>query len=308
MTAGFPSRLVHAIRAKGTPCCVGLDPRLDHLPEPFLSRVRETPTAASAADVLIDYHRAFLDVVAPAIPVVKPQAAFFEQLGSHGWRALEAAIVDAQERGLLVLLDVKRGDIGSTAHAYAAAALSGGELLGHSLGLPAADAVTVNPYLGTDSIQPFLDAAQSANAGLFVLAKTSNPSATEFQDHGEPPLSTRVAAAVNLWGEPTIDETGFSSVGAVVGATRPDELAYFRRLMPHAFLLLPGFGFQGGTADGVLGAFREDGLGALISASRSILWAHERDDLAHLADWQDRVAFAVREMTDAIGAVVSVAS
>jgi len=251
-----------------------------------------------------DYHRALLDVIAPKVPAVKPQAAFFETLGAHGWEALADAVEQARSRGLIVVMDAKRGDIGSTAQAYAQAMLGGGR----AGAFPASDALTINAYLGEDACRPFLDAAREHAAGLFVLVKTSNPGAGLFQDHGTPPLAERVAERVSAWGEAMLGASGWSAVGAVVGATRPEELARFRRLMPRTPILLPGFGFQGGTADGLRAAFDAQGRGGLVNASRSILWAHEREDLAHLPTWEARVDAAVDEMVHALAGVVPAAS
>ena len=292
----FASRLWNAVDAKGSPAMIGLDPRLDRLPEPFRSRA--AGDAQAAADALIDYHRALLDVIAPRAAVVKPQAAFFEALGHHGFRALGDAVSYARELGLLVVMDAKRGDIGSTSEAYARTFLDP-----NSTGFPASDALTINPYLGEDASEPFLRVAAEAGAGLFVLVKTSNPGAGCFQDHGAPPLADQVATQVSLWGESLRDESGWSAVGAVVGATRPQELAHFRSLMPHTPLLLPGFGFQGGDADGLSAAFDERGHGAVVNASRSILYAHERADLAHLPSWEERTGVAIEEMAAQLRAV-----
>jgi len=292
----FASRLWQAVDAKGSPAMIGLDPRLERLPAPF--RDRAAGDSQAAADALIDYHRALLDVVGPRVAVVKPQAAFFEVLGHHGMRALADAVEAAHRHHLLVVMDAKRGDIGSTSEAYARTYLDP-----TSPGFPASDALTVNPYLGEDACEPFLRTADAAGAGLFVLVKTSNPGAGCFQDHGTPPLADVVADKVAAWGAERRDASGWSPVGAVVGATRPDELAHFRARMPHAPLLLPGFGFQGGDADGLAAAFDAHGHGAVVNASRSILYAHEREDLQHLADWQDRTAVAVDEMTAALRAV-----
>ncbi len=290
---GFASRLWEAIAAKKSPAMVGLDPRPDHFPEPFRSAAQAGPM--EAAEAMVAYHRELLDVLAPKVAVVKPQAAFFEQFGPAGFHALSDAVDSAKERGLLVIMDAKRGDIGSTSAAYAQTFLGGGP----SNVFPAANALTVNPYLGEDACQPFLAMAKEQEAGLFFLVKTSNPGAGLFQGHGQPPLADIVATAVHGWGKEAVDESGWSSIGAVVGATRPEELAHFRALMPKTPLLLPGFGHQGGTANGLSPAF-EDGKGAIVNSSRGVLWAHEREDLAHLADWQARVDCAVDEMVEAL--------
>jgi len=294
----FPQRLWQAVDARGTPAIVGLDPRPGHLPEPFLSRAKGA-SAGETARAIRDHHGALLDVLAPRVAAVKIQAAFFEVLGVEGWAALARAIEDARERGLLVILDAKRGDIGSTAEAYAQAFLGGGR----AGAFPPADALTVNPYLGEDAFRPFLEAARAHEAGLFVLVRTSNPGAATFQDHGDPPLAQVVAQAVTEWGRDLVDASGWSAVGAVVGATRPGELAAFRALLPRAPLLLPGFGFQGGTAEGLGPAFDSHGHGALVAASRSILWAHERPEFAHLHGWEQAVEAALDEMIAALAPV-----
>ncbi|MFK5955626.1 MAG: orotidine-5'-phosphate decarboxylase [Planctomycetota bacterium] len=286
----FPDRLYDAIATKGTPAMVGLDPRFDRLPEPFCSRSKAGPK--QAADALIEYHRCLLDVIAPHVAIVKPQSAFFEQLGEYGFRALADAVQSAKDRGLLVLMDAKRGDIGSTSKAYASTFLEGG----WANAFPESDALTVNPYLGEDACEPFLEAADRAKAGLFLLVKTSNPGAGCFQNHGEPPLADIVAQKVAAWGASRLGKCGWSSIGAVVGATRPEELEHFRKLMPQATILLPGFGFQGGTAEGLSSAFNPQGQGAVVNASRSILFAFERADLQHLSTWEERTEVAVKEM------------
>jgi len=291
MQQGFAERLCAAVDAKRSPAMVGLDPRLDQLPEPFKTRALGGSAAAAAA-ALQDYHRALLAVVAPRAAAVKPQAAFFERLGPPGIAALADAVGRAHELGLLVVMDAKRGDIGSTAEAYAEAWLGGG----HRGALPVSDALTVNPYLGEDACAPFLAAARAAQAGIFFLVKTSNPGAGLFQDHGTPPLAEVVARQVAAWGEPLRGPSGWSAAGAVIGATRPAELARFRALMPHAPLLLPGYGAQGGTAAGLAPAFDARGHGALVTASRSVLHAHARSDLAHLTSWEARTEAALAEM------------
>ncbi len=273
---------------------VGFDPRLEQLPEPFRARALGGSADAAAA-TLRDWHRALLEVIAPLTPAVKPQAAFFERLGVPGIAALADAVEQAHAHGVLVVMDAKRGDIGSTAEAYADAWLSGGH---GARALPRSDALTVNPYLGEDACEPFLAAARSARAGLFVLVKTSNPGAGIFQDHGSPPLAEVVAARVRTWGESLRDASGWSAVGAVVGATRPAELARFRELMPHNLLLLPGYGAQGATAAGLAPAFDARGHGAIVNASRSVLGAHARADLQHLPDWETRTETALREMIE----------
>lgn len=293
----FAARLWAAVDAKNTPAIVGLDPRPEHFPEPYKNRSRGN--ALDLAEATRDYHRALLDVLAPFVPAIKPQSAFFEMLGQAGWEVLWDCVDYAKEIGLMVILDAKRGDIGSTSDAYASAFLAGGV----RRDLPQADALTINPYLGKDACGPFLEMASERKAGLFVLVKTSNPGAGLFQDHGSPPLADRVAQEVHAWGAERSHHADWHDVGAVVGATRPEELAHFRALMPKTPFLLPGFGFQGGTAEGLTAAFDSQGHGAVVNASRSILWAHERTDLAPLGGWQAKVQAATLDMREQLQAV-----
>jgi orotidine-5'-phosphate decarboxylase len=274
MNADFATRLADRILAGQPPCVVGLDPRLDALP-------RAVAPGAEPAARIVAFHRAVLPVLARSVPVVKPNIAFYERYGAAGFGAYETSCRLAREAGLLVIGDVKRGDIGSTADAYAAAHL------------PLADAITVQPYLGSDSLQPFLARCRAHGCGLFVLVRTSNPSAAEFQDLpvGADTLAETVARAVDRWGRADVGARGYGPVGAVVGATEPGHLARLRALMPHAWLLLPGIGAQGGSVEDVAPAFDERGLGALLSQSRGVLQSFAPDD----ADWLDRVAAAAAD-------------
>ncbi|MAU93504.1 MAG: orotidine-5'-phosphate decarboxylase [Planctomycetes bacterium] len=293
----YIDRLHAAIDNCKNSAMVGLDPRLDHLPEPF--RGQAAGSASDAAKAVTDFHRALIDILAGEIAVIKPQSAFFEQLGAQGFAAMADACTYAQGKGLLVLMDAKRGDIGSTSKAYADTFLGGG----YQNAFPKCDALTVNPFLGIDACEPFLQYAKKNNAGLYFLVKTSNPGAANFQNHGTPPLSEVIAAQVAEWSSQNMGDNGWSNIGAVVGATRANELSAFRELMPHTPLLLPGFGFQGGTADGLSCAFDSSGHGAVVNSSRGILWAHERPELEHLASWEDKTAFAVREMVGQLSLV-----
>lgn len=242
--------------------------------------------------------RGVIDVVAPLVPVVKPQAAFFEQLGPPGMVALAEVIRHAAASGLLVVLDGKRNDIGSTAGAYAAGILGPG---GQSPW--AADAVTVSPYLGGDSLEPFVSVARERGAGVFVLVKTSNPGGGMFQDlvcDGRP-LYRYVAAEVERLAAETAPPGRYGAVGAVVGATYPEQLAELRAAMPHAWLLVPGYGAQGAGAADVAGAFDSRGFGAIVNNSRGILFAHARPPYAERfgpSRWQEAVEAATRDMID----------
>jgi orotidine-5'-phosphate decarboxylase len=252
----FGDRLAAAVDAKRSQLVVGLDPIRELLP----AELRDAPAAAAAER----FCRGIVEAVAPYAVAVKPQLAFFEALGAAGFRAFERVCADARAAGLLVIADGKRGDIGSTARAYAAAYLPG-----------LADALTVNPYLGRESLEPFLDACREHGSGLFCLVKTSNAGA-DVQDvelAGGSPLWQHVASLVDGWGGDTIGDRGLSSVGAVVGATYPAAVAEARRLLPHAVLLLPGVGAQGGSPALLGPAFAGNAAGALVTASRSVIYA-----------------------------------
>jgi orotidine-5'-phosphate decarboxylase len=260
----FADRLAEAVRRKQSQLVVGLDPVLAQLPE----EVR----GGSDAAAFEHFCRGIVDAVAEHAVAVKPQSAFFEALGADGVRAFEHVCEYARAAGLLVIADVKRGDIGSTARAYAAAFI---EPRGEAP--PLADSMTVNPYLGGDSIEPFLDACRTAGAGLFCLVKTSNPGGADVQDvtlSDGRPLWQHVAGLVDAWGSDLVGETGLSAVGAVAGATFPRQVAEARRLLPRAVLLLPGVGAQGGSPADLAGAFTTGAAGALVSASRSVIYAH----------------------------------
>ena len=294
--SGFADRLASAVIERQTPVMVGLDPRWDHLPEALRSDGDASPVQRAAA--YRRFCREVIDVVAPLVAVVKPQAAFFEQLGVAGMEALADCIAYARAAGLLVVLDAKRGDIGSTATAYADG------LLGPTCeGMFAADAVTVNPYLGDDALEPFFEVARKRDAGVFVLVKTSNPGGRMLQDlqAGGRPIYRHVAEYVEGVAHGSQGRCGYGVAGAVVGATYPEQLAELREVMPHCWLLVPGFGSQGGTARDVAGAFDQRGLGAVINSSRHIIFAHARSPYAErfaAADWQRAVEAATRDMID----------
>jgi len=291
----FSERLGALVRQRRTPVLVGLDPRAGMLPEGFLA----WPEAAGWDEKAAAYGRfcrEVIDVVAPLVPAVKPQSAFFEQLGPAGMTALADVIDYAQEKGLLVILDAKRNDIGSTAAAYAEGMLGRESAWG-------ADAMTVSPYLGADSLEPFVDVAVARAAGVFVLVKTSNPGGIMLQDLrcDGGTVYEQVAQHVELLAAETATENGYGAIGAVVGATYPEQLAELRGRMPHAWLLVPGFGSQGGTARDVAGAFDAQGLGAVVNNSRGIIFAHAREPYASrfgAARWQEAVEAATLDMIE----------
>jgi orotidine-5'-phosphate decarboxylase len=277
----FGDRLFDAARAKGTPLCVGLDPRYEQLP--LAVRRCHPDTLDGRGQAYEAFCRRVIDLVAPHVAVVKPQSAFFEACGPAGFTALAGVTRYAKDRGLLTILDAKRNDIASTAAAYAEAAFD-------ALG---ADALTVNPYLGRDSIEPFLQHARPRGRGLFVLVRTSNAGAGQFQDlvcDGRP-LHTHVAAAVTQWCQENIGKCGYGDVGAVVGATSPAELVALRGRLPGVPLLVPGYGAQGGTAADTAAAFAADGLGAVVNSSRAILFPYAPG----ADDWEAAVERATRQ-------------
>jgi orotidine-5'-phosphate decarboxylase len=291
----FADRLAAAARAKGNALCVGLDPRWEALPAEVRRRHGGGSLAAVAA-AFEEFCSRALDVVAPLVPVVKPQAAFFEACGPEGFAALRRLLDKARRLGLLTVLDGKRNDVAATAAAYADAAFGGtrvreGEL---RLTLPVwqADAVTVNPYLGRDAVEPFLASARRCGAGVFVLVRTSNPGAGQFQDLecGGLPLYRHVGDAVAAWARENLGGCGLGDVGAVVGATYPAELALLRQALPEVIFLVPGFGAQGGSAADAAAAFRADGLGAVVNSSRGVLFPFQPDDPA----WEAQVEAAAR--------------
>lgn len=297
----FADRLIAAVRVKKNPVLVGLDPRADSLPHGLIAGEGMEATASGFAS----FCRGVIDVVAPLVPAVKPQAAFFEQLGLAGMRALKETIDYAAAKGLLVILDGKRNDIGSTATGYAEAYLGPGATSPWRC-----DALTVSPYLGDDSLTPFVDTAKSRGAGIFVLVKTSNPGGKRFQDlvaDGRP-VYRHVADYVETLAQQTHGSSGYGSVGAVVGATYPEQLAELRHAMPHTWFLIPGFGAQGGTAKDCAAAFDANGLGAIVNNSRGIIFAHSRPeyrDRFGAARWQAAVEAATREMTEQLRAETS---
>jgi orotidine-5'-phosphate decarboxylase len=286
----FADRLAESVERKGSALCVGLDPRIELLPPELVRGLK--PGRAGRARAYERFCEGLIDAVADEAVAVKPQVAFFEALGGYGLTALEHVCQVAAERGLIVIADAKRGDIGSTAEAYAEAWLAP-----RDGGRPVADAVTVNPYMGGDSVDPFL-AACGQGAGLFVLARTSNPGADDLQQQmlaDGRPVWERTAELIAGWGAGLIGECGLSSVGAVVGATHPEAVERARELMPAQVLLLPGVGAQGGSAADLAAAFRDHPAGGLVVAARSVIYAW-RD---RRGDWQQSVRAAAAELRQA---------
>jgi len=295
----FADRLESAVIRCGNPVLVGLDPRVASLPDGILEDAdRNNPLKQAVA--YLSFCKGVIDAVAPLVPAIKPQAAFFEQLGSPGMHALAETIDYARDKGLLVILDGKRNDIGSTATAYAQG------FLGHDSAW-CADAMTVSPYLGDDSLKPFVDVATERSAGVFVLVKTSNPGGRMLQDlvANDKPVYRHVATYVEGLAKQTAGRCGYGAVGAVAGATYPEQLCDLRDEMPHAWLLVPGFGSQGGTAGDVAGAFDEQGRGAIVNNSRGIIFAHSLapyDQKFGHKRWQEAVESATLDMIEQLRA------
>jgi orotidine-5'-phosphate decarboxylase len=302
----FGDRLVAAVRAKKTPAMVGIDPRADWLPRELVQRHRLSPAAAPRiwARAVEEFCSRVLDVVARWVPAVKFQSAFFELFGAAGIEVLHTMMAKGRRLGLLTILDAKRGDIGSTSQAYAQAAFGAApaestEVIGMGAG---ADGLTVNPYLGMDSLEPFLSFSQKGDHGLFVLVRTSNPGASDLQQlRAGPdarPVWSHVAAWVREWSEATKGLSGYGAVGAVVGGTAGAQIAELRAAMPTAPLLIPGYGAQGATASDIAGAFDERGLGALVNSSRAVLFPHRSDGSveAPAHAWEAGIEHALESM------------
>ena len=277
------SKLIEKIQKTKAPICVGLDPMLSYIPEHVTKKAFAEfgETLEGAAEAIWQFNKEIVDATCDLIPSVKPQIAMYEQFGLPGLAAYDKTVKYCQEKGLVVIGDAKRGDIGSTSAAYATAHL-GKVKVGNSIcSAFNTDFLTVNPYLGTDGVKPFVDVCNAENRGIFVLVKTSNPSSGEFQDRliDGKPLYEHVAAKVVEWGEASMDGA-YSNVGAVVGATYPEMSKILRKLMPKTYFLVPGYGAQGGTAKDLKNCFNEDGLGAVVNSSRGIIAAYRQEKYA----------------------------
>ena len=273
-------RLIRRIAETGNPTVVGLDPKLEYIPAPIkeAAYLAHGHTLEGAAEAILAFNKGIIDAICDVVPAVKPQYAYYERFGWPGMKALADTIAYAREKGLFVIIDGKRNDIGSTMGAYAAAHLGEVDVDGERFTPFGGDALTVNGYLGTDGIAPLLDLCREKDAGIFVLAKTSNPSSGELQDRSLEgrPLYAVMGEMCEKWGESTRGEYGYSAVGAVVGATYPEQLSELRAALPHTFFLVPGYGAQGGGAADVAGAFDSRGLGAIVNSSRAVLTAWQK--------------------------------
>ena len=268
--------LIERIVGMKNPTCVGLDTSFDYLPDEMRAGVKDF---AGAAERIFDFNKTLIDRLYDVVPSVKVQIAYYEMYGAPGLKAFEETLRYAAEKGLIVIADAKRNDIGSTAACYSTAFLGETSVEGMRFRAFPADYVTVNGYLGTDGIQPFVKDCAEKDRGIFVLVKTSNPSSGELQnrlfDDGTP-VYEYMGALVEKWGEGTEGKYGYSAVGAVVGATHPEEAARLRKLLPHTFFLIPGYGAQGGNAQMLKCCFGADGLGGVVNNSRGILCAYRK--------------------------------
>ena len=269
------------IIAMKNPTVAGLDARIEYVPEYIRKECYEKygEGIKGAVEAIYQFNVGLIDALCDIVPAVKPQAAYYENLGWQGMEMLERTIQYAKSKGMYVIADIKRGDIGSTATAYAEGWMSGAEIEGKQFKTFDADCVTLNGYMGSDAINPFLNAAKAEDKCFFALVKTSNPSSSELQNvevkEGGTVYST-MASLIEKWGEGTEDKYGYSKAGAVTGATHPKELEEIRAMMPHTFLLVPGYGAQGGTAEDVKFAFHQGGKGAIVNSSRGIMCAWKK--------------------------------
>jgi orotidine-5'-phosphate decarboxylase len=307
MSELFADRLLDAIAAKGSPICVGIDPVYEMLPDaaagPAGDRNHNDPEAA--IDAIFSFTTTVLKTVAPHVPVVKFQSAYFEKYLWEGVEAYYSLIQEAKDLGLLVIGDVKRGDIGSTSAAYATAHLAESQFPDAETVMP--DAITINPMLGLDAIEPFVKVAREEGKGLFVLVRTSNPGSVDFQDvqliDGRTWSEMVADKLAPIADEPVlIGSHGFSGLGAVVGATQTHTMQSLRKRLPRSIFLLPGYGTQGATGEMTRSAFI-NGKGAIVSASRSILYAHRESKYSHLGDWSKCVLQATLDMKADLSAV-----
>jgi orotidine-5'-phosphate decarboxylase len=289
-------RLIEKIGALQNPTVAGLDPKLEYIPESARERAfaEYGRNFAGAAAAILEFNKQIIDALSDIVPAVKAQCAYYEMYGWQGMKALAETISYAKSKGLFVIADGKRNDIGSTMQAYASGWLGATEIGGESMEAFGADALTVNGYLGTDGILPLTEICKVKDKGIFVLAKTSNPSSKEIQDQvlqGGKTLYETLGSFCEEWGSEVSGKYGYSGVGAVVGATWPEQLRQLRGKLPHTFFLVPGYGAQGGGAEDVAPAFDKNGLGAVINASRSILCAWKKQG----APQEDYAACARKE-------------
>ncbi len=271
-------KLINKIQEMQNPTVIGLDPRYEMIPE-FIKNKYEK-NLEGVAEAILEFNKKIIDAVYDIIPAVKPQIAFYEMYGLEGMKVFEKTCKYAKEKGMIVIADIKRGDIGTTAKAYSNAFL-GKTLIGDKEeSIYDVDFVTLNPYMGIDAIKPFIDDCKKYNKGVFILVKTSNPSSGDIQDlqleSGEK-VYTKVVKLVEEWGKDLVGEYGYSSISAVVGATYPKQLEELRKEAPHTFFLIPGYGAQGGKAEDILLGFDKNGIGGIVNSSRGLMCAYKSE-------------------------------
>ena len=278
-------RLINKIKETNNPTVIGLDPRYELLPKCLLEKYPNTLEGVSQA--IVEYNKALIDETYDVIPAVKPQIAFYEMFGIPGMKAFEETCKYAKQKGMIVIADIKRGDIGSTAQGYSNAYLGKTKIGEKEESIFDVDFVTVNPYMGTDCVKPFIEDCKKYGKGIFILVKTSNPSSGELQDvkleNGEE-VYVKVAKLVEEWGKDLRGENGYSSIAAVVGATYPKQLKEIREIAPHTYFLIPGYGAQGGKVEDIALGFDKNGLGGIVNASRSLMCAYKSEL------WKDKFA------------------
>ena len=303
------NQLMNEIKKKNAPVVVGLDPMMKYIPQYIQKKAFDTygETLEGASEAIWEYNKGIIDAVYDLVPAVKPQIAMYEQFGLEGLKAYKKTLDYAKEKGLIVIADVKRGDIGSTSEAYAVGHLGKVAVGSRTYAGFDADFATVNPYLGSDGIRPFIDVCRKEKKGIFVLVKTSNPSSGEFQDRliDGRPLYEIVGEMVDQWGSTCMGDE-YSYVGAVVGATYPEMGKVLRKLMPKTCILVPGYGAQGGTGKDLLPFFNPDGLGAIVNSSRGIIAAYQQEKYAKFGEtcYQDASRQAVLDMLSDINQAI----
>lgn len=303
------NRLVEQIQKKHAPVVVGLDPMLSYLPQHILKKAFQEhgETLEGAAEAVWQFNKGIVDAVHDLIPAVKPQVAMYEQFGVPGMAVFQRTIEYCHEKGLIVIGDVKRGDIGSTSAAYATGHLGKTVVGSQRLAAFDEDFITVNPYLGSDGVNPFIKVCQEEKKGIFVLVKTSNPSSGEFQDRliDGRPLCEWVGEKVDEWSRECMGEH-YSNIGCVVGATYPEMGRVLRKIMPKSFILVPAYGAQGGKAADLAPYFDEDGLGAIVSSSRGIICAYQQEKYKQFTEesYHEASRQAVIDMIEDITSVV----
>lgn len=275
-------KLINKIKETNNPTVIGLDPRYDMIPESIRTKYSEDIEGACKA--ILEFNKELIDSVYDIVPAVKPQIAFYEMFGAEGIKVFNETCKYAKQKGMIIIADVKRGDIGSTAAGYSNAYLGKTPIGEEKVSIYDVDFVTVNPYLGIDGVKPFIDDCKEYGKGIFILVKTSNKSSGELQDlklENGTTIYEKVAELVNSWGEELVGEYGYSSVGAVVGATYPIQIKELREIMPKTYFLIPGYGAQGGKAEDIALGFK-DGIGGIVNASRSLMSAYKSDR------WKDK--------------------